>query len=80
MASSARRLWLALPGKYQRRLRTTNSLERLIQEIRRREKIIRIFPSRSSAWRLIGALLAETHEEWLTGRRYLRTDAFKEWR
>jgi transposase-like protein len=71
---------LALPGKYQRRLRTTNSLERLIQEIRRREKVIRIFPSRSSAWRLIGALLAETHEEWSTGRRYLKMDAFKEWR
>jgi transposase-like protein len=71
---------LALPGKYQRRLRTTNSLERLIQEIRRREKVIRIFPSRSSAWRLIGALLAETHEEWSTGRRYLKMDAFEEWR
>ncbi|MCS3626855.1 transposase-like protein [Salinibacter ruber] len=71
---------LALPGKYQRRLRTTNSLERLIQEIRRREKVIRIFPSRSSAWRLIGALLAETHEEWSTGRRYLKMDAFEKWR
>jgi transposase-like protein len=52
-----------LPGEYQRRLRTTNSLERLIQEIRRREKVIRIVPSRSSAWRLIRALLAGTHEE-----------------
>lgn len=70
---------LALPGKYRRRLRTTNMLERLIEELRRREKVIRIFPNMDSAWRLIGALLAEYHEEWSTGRRYLKMDAFKRW-
>jgi len=70
---------LALPNKYRRRLRTTNMLERLIQEIRRREKVIRIFPGKGSAWRLIGALLAEKHEEWSTGRRYLTMDAFYQW-
>jgi transposase-like protein len=71
---------LALPGKYRRRLRTTNMLERLIEELRRREKVIRIFPNIDSAWRLIGALLAEYHEEWSTGRRYLTMDAFEEWK
>jgi transposase-like protein len=70
---------LALPEKYHRWLRTTNMLERLIQEIRRREKVIRIFPSKDSAWRLVGALLAEKHEEWSTSRRYLRTDEFYDW-
>ncbi|MCS4039945.1 transposase-like protein [Salinibacter ruber] len=55
-------------------------LERLIQEIRRREKVIRIFPNKSSPWRLVGALLAEKHEEWSTGRRYLKMDAYYEWR
>jgi len=55
---------LALPGKYRRRLRTTNMVERLIEEVRRREKVIRIFPNVDSAWRLIGAVLAERHEEW----------------
>jgi len=55
---------LALPGKYRRRLRTTNMIERLIEEVRRREKVIRIFPNVDSAWRLIGAVLAEKHEEW----------------
>ena len=55
-------------------------LERLIQEVRRREKVIRIFPNETSAWRLVGALLAEKHEEWSTGRRYLTMDAFYEWR
>jgi len=71
---------LALPGKYARRLRTTNMLERLIEELRRREKVVRIFPNTRSAWRLIGALLNEYHEEWSTGRRYLKMDAYYEWR
>jgi len=70
---------LALPDKYHRWLRTTNMLERLIQEVRRREKPIRIFPNKDSAWRLVGALLAEKHEEWSTSRRYLKTDEFYEW-
>jgi transposase-like protein len=70
---------LALPGKYRRRLRTTNMLERFIEEIRRREKVIRIFPNTGSVERLVGALCAETHEEWSTGRRYLKMEEFLEW-
>ncbi len=70
---------LALPEKYHRWLRTTNMLERLIQEIRRREKVIRIFPNKDSAWRMVGALLVEKHEEWSTSRRYLKTDELYEW-
>jgi len=69
-----------LPEKYRKRLRTTNMLERFIQEIRRREKVIRIFPNMESAYRLVGALCAETHEEWSTGRRYLNMDEYFEWR
>lgn len=53
---------LALPQPYRKRLRTTNSLERLNQEIRRRERVIRIFPNRESAMRLIGAVLMEQDE------------------
>jgi len=64
----------ALPEKHRKRLRTTNMVERLIQEVRRREKVIRIFPNKASAWRLIGALSAEKHEEWSTGRRYWTMD------
>lgn len=55
-------------------------VERLIQEIRRREKVIRIFPNQASAQRLVGALLAEKHEEWATGRRYWTMDEFYQWR
>jgi transposase-like protein len=72
---------LALPSKYRRRLRTTNMLERFIGEIRRREKVVRIFPNEEAACRLIGALCAERHEEWPgAGRRYLTMDAFFEWK
>ena len=71
---------LTLPEKYRKRLRTTNMLERFIQEIRRREKVIRIFPNMGSAYRLVGALCAETHEEWSTGRRYLDMDEYFQWR
>lgn len=71
---------LVLPAKYRRRLRTTNMLERLIEEVRRRERVIRIFPNNASALRLIGALLREQHEEWLTGRRYFDMAEYFEWK
>ena len=71
---------LALPSKYRRRLRTTNGARRLIEEIRRRERVIRIFPNSASAHRLVGALLQEQHEEWLTGRKYFDMGEYFEWR
>jgi transposase-like protein len=71
---------LALPAKYRRRLRTTNMVERLIEEIRRRERVIRIFPNSASAHRLVGALLQEQHEEWLTGRKYFDMSEYFEWK
>lgn len=61
---------LALPLKYRKRLRTTNGVERLNQEIRRRERVIRIFPNEASVIRLMGALLMEQDEKWQTGRKY----------
>lgn len=62
---------LSLPIYYRKRLRTTNGVERLNQEIRRRERVIRIFPNEASAERLMGALLMEQDEKWQTGRKYL---------
>ncbi len=61
---------LALPEPYRQRLRTTNAVERLNEEIRRRERVIRIFPNRESVVRLLGALLMEQDEAWTTGKRY----------
>lgn len=69
---------MALPARYRRRLKSTNMQERLIQEIRRRERVIRIFPNETSALRLFAAMLAETHEAWLT-RKYLDMEEFYEW-
>jgi putative transposase len=69
---------MALPEKYRKRLRTTNMQERLNEEVRRRERVIRIFPNDESAWRLIGALLAEYNEQW-QARRYLDMDEFNDW-
>lgn len=71
---------LVLPEVYRRRLRTTNMSERLNQEVRRRERVIRIFPNDASAQRMIGALLAEQHETWVAGRRYFDMEAYHEWR
>ena len=69
---------MTLPEKYRKRLRSTNMQERLNEEIRRRERVIRIFPNDDSALRLIGALLAEQNEIWQE-RRYLDMDEFAEW-
>lgn len=69
---------MVLPNKYRKRLRTTNMQERLNEEIRRRERVIRIFPNDDSALRLIGALLAEKNEAWQE-RRYLEMDEFAQW-
>ena len=71
---------LALPAPYRKRLRTTNGVERLNEEIRRRERVIRIFPNRESAIRLLGALLMEQDEVWSTGKRYLDMTAYWQWR
>ena len=62
---------LAFPEGHRRRIRTTNGLERLNQEIKRRTRVVRIFPNRGSCLRLVTALAVEQSEEWVTGRRYL---------
>src|SRR5690625_366545 len=55
------------------RLKSTNAIERLNQEVRRREKVIRIFPNTDSATRLIGALLMDIHEKWIgSSRKYIK--------
>lgn len=67
-----------LPKKYWKRFRTTNMLERLNEEIRRREKVVRIFPDDGSVMRLIGSLLIERDEEWSSGRVYLDMQEYHE--
>jgi len=67
---------LNLPFSLRRRLRTTNGIERLNEEIRRRERVIRIFPNEDSLCRLLGALLMETHDTWQSGKVYLDMTAY----
>jgi transposase-like protein len=71
---------LAFPESHRRRIRTTNGLERLNQEIKRRTRVVRIFPNEESCLRLVTALAVEQSEEWITGRRYLDMEELKELR
>ena len=69
---------MSLPDKYRKRLRSTNMQERLNEEVRRCERVIRIFPNDESALRLISTLLAEQNEIWQE-RKYLDMDELRDW-
>jgi putative transposase len=71
---------LAFPESHRRRIRTTNGLERFNQEIKRRTRVVRIFPNREACLRLVTALAVEHSEEWVTGRRYLDMEELREHR
>ncbi len=64
----------AFPRSLHRRIRTVNGLENLNKQIRRRTRVVGIFPHEASALRLISAVMAEIHDEWLTGRVYLNLE------
>lgn len=69
-----------LPREHHKHLKSTNLLERLNQEIKRRTLVVRIFPNAESALRLIGALAAEIHEDWIEQHRYLNMELLREQR
>ena len=52
-------------------MRTNNSLERFMEEIKRRTKVVRVFPNRNSCLRLVSAICMEQSEDWETGYDYL---------
>lgn len=68
----------SFPISHQRRLRTSNLLERINQEIRRRTRVVRIFPNEASCLRLISAILMEISEDWQTGRVFLSFEGSEE--
>lgn len=65
----------AFPVNHQRKLRTSNLIERLNREIRRRSSVVSIFPNEAACLRLISAVLMEYDEEWQTGRVYLTVES-----
>jgi putative transposase len=62
------------PDSHRRQIRSTNPLERLNKEIKRRTAVVGIFPARASLIRLVGMVVAEQDDEWQDGRRYLRPE------
>jgi putative transposase len=85
----ARRLWVEenieetltfyrLPLQHHKHLKSTNMLERLDEEIRRRTYVVRILPNSDACRRLVRALAVETHENWPEAHRYLNMNDLKE--
>jgi putative transposase len=67
-----------LPLQHHKHMKSTNMLERLNQELKRRTHVVRIFPNAASCLRLVRALAVEMHENWLEATRYLNMDHLKE--
>jgi putative transposase len=70
--------YFAFPEAHRRQIRSTNPLERLNKELRRRTRVVGIFPNDASVLRLVGMLLVEQHDEWMAGdRRYFSVASMK---
>ena len=67
-----------LPRQHHKHMKSTNMLERLNQEFKRRTLVVRIFPNEASCLRLIRALAAEVHEDWMEDHRYLNMEELSE--
>jgi putative transposase len=62
------------PQEHRKKIRTSNAMERLNQEIKRRTRVVRVFSNEESCERLVTAILQEIHEEWITGKVYLNVE------
>ncbi len=67
--------YLGFPAAPWRQIWSTNPLERLHKEVKQRTNVVGIFPTTAAILRLVGALLAEQHDEWVVGRRYFSAES-----
>ena len=70
--------YLAFPAQHRTKLHSTNPLERLNKEVKRRADVVGIFPNEASIVRLIGAVLLEQNDEWQLQHRYMQLEAMAE--
>jgi transposase-like protein len=68
---------MAYPTALWSKISSTNPLERVNKEIKRRSNVVGIFPNDEAVTRLVGAVLTEQTEEWATGRRYMSLDSLQ---
>jgi putative transposase len=67
-----------LPREHHKNLKSTNMLERIMEEIKRRTLVVRIFPNAAGCLRLVRALAVEMHENWIEAIRYLNMEPLRE--
>lgn len=70
--------YMGFPAQHRAKLHSTNSLERLNKEVKRRADVVGIFPWEQSILRLIGAVLLEANDEWQLQHRYMQVEAMAE--
>jgi len=70
--------YMDFPSEHWRQIHSTNPLERLNKEIKRRTRTVEIFPNEPALIRLVGALLLEQNDEWAVSRRYMRVESLKQ--
>ena len=70
--------YMAFPAQHRAKLHSTNPLERLNKEVKRRADVVGIFPNEASITRLIGAVLLEQNDEWQLQHRYMQLEAMAE--
>jgi transposase-like protein len=68
---------LKFPRRHRKKIRTSNGIERINREVKRRTRVAVLFPNDASALRLVTAVLIEIHEEWVSGRQYLDMEETK---